>query len=99
MTNEEVALVFEELAEMLRAKRELPFKIRAYRNAAAAIRALPVPVEEYRRAHDLREIPGVGDAIARKVSELLDTGSFPLLERLRAEREGGGAGLLEAEKT
>lgn len=88
MTNEEVALVFEELAAMLRAKKELPFKYRAYEKAAATFRALPVPIEEYRRTHDLREIPGVGEAIAKKVNELLDTGTFPLLERLRAERSG-----------
>ena len=85
MTNEEVAAVFDELAGMLRAKKELPFKYRAYEKAAAAFRALPVPIEQFRREHDLREIPGVGEAIAKKVNDLLDTGSFPLLDRLRAE--------------
>lgn len=87
MTNEEVAAVFEELAAMLKAKKELPFKIRAYQKAATAIRELPVPVEQYRREHDLREIPGVGEAIAKKVNDLLDTGSFPLIQRLREERD------------
>ncbi|HEX9015557.1 MAG TPA: hypothetical protein VF960_06065 [Chloroflexota bacterium] len=82
MTNEEVAAVFEELAVKLREKKELPFKIRAYQKAATAIRELPVPVEQFRREHDLREIPGVGDAIAKKINELLDTGTFPLLQRL-----------------
>lgn len=89
MTNEEVALVLEELAVMLRAKRELPFKIRAYQKAASAIRELPVPIEEFRHEHDLREIPYVGAAIAKKVNDLLDTGSFDLLDRLRAEQREG----------
>ncbi len=88
MTNEEVAQVFEELAAMLRAKKELPFKYRAYAKAAMTFRELPIPIEEYRRTHDLREIPGVGEAIAKKANDLLDTGTFPLLERLRAERQG-----------
>jgi len=83
MTNEEVAAVFDELADRLQERGELVFKIRAYRKAAAAVRALQVPLEQYRREHDLREIPGVGDAIARKISDLLDTGSFKLLDELR----------------
>ncbi len=88
MTNEEVAAVFEELADRLQAKKELPFKYRAYRKAAAVIRDLPVPIGQYRQDHDLREIPGVGEAIARKVNDLLDTGSFRLLDELRAGSDG-----------
>lgn len=87
MTNEEVAQTFEELAAMLRARKELPFKIRAYDRAAASIRALPVPIEQYRREHDLMEIPGVGEAIAKKIADLLDTGSFKLLDELRRESD------------
>jgi DNA polymerase (family X) len=86
VTNEEVAATFEELADLLQAKKELPFKYRAYRKAAAAIRELPVSVEQYRLEHDLREIAGVGEAIAKKVNDLLDTGSFRLLDELRAAR-------------
>ncbi len=88
MTNEEVAVVFDEVADRLEARKELIFKIRAYRKAAAAIRVLGAPVEEYRREHDLKEIPGVGDAIAKKVADLLDTGSFKLLDELRRGDEG-----------
>ncbi len=87
MTNLEVALALEELADLLAARRELPFKIRAYRKAAASVRELEIPLDQYRRERDLREIPGVGDAIARKISDLLDTGSFRLLDELRAGRE------------
>ena len=91
MTNEEVAATFEELAYLLQARKELPFKYRAYRKAAMAIRDLPIPIEQYRREHDLREIPGIGEAIAKKVNDLLDTGSFRLLDELRAaSRVGDG---------
>lgn len=84
MTNEEVAATLEELASLLEARRELIFKVRAYRKAAAAIRELGVPLEQYRHERDLKGIPGVGEAIARKVADLLDTGSFKLLDELRA---------------
>lgn len=83
MTNEDVAQAFEEVADRLTARKELVFKIRAYRNAATAIRGLDVPIEDYRREHDLKEIPGVGEAIAKKIADLLDTGSFKLLDELR----------------
>jgi DNA polymerase (family 10) len=90
MTNEEVAAVFDELADRLQARKELIFKIRAYRKAAFALRELPVPVEQYRREHDLQEIPGIGEAIAKKIADLLDTGSFKLLDELRrADAEKG----------
>ncbi len=83
MTNEEVAAVFDELADRLQARKELIFKIRAYRKAAAALRELPVPVEQYRRERDLKGIPGIGEAIAKKIADLLDSGSFKLLDELR----------------
>ena len=85
MTNEEVASTLDELADLLQARGEIVFKVRSYRKAASAIRQLPQPVEEYRKAHDLREIPGVGEAIAKKVNDLLDTGSFRLLDEVRGE--------------
>lgn len=85
-TNQEVAEIFEELADMLVARKELPFKIRAYRKAAESIRRLEIPLEQFRRERNLKEIPGVGDAIARKISDLLDTGSFKLLDELRRGR-------------
>lgn len=74
ITNEEVAQTLEELATALQARGELIFKIRAYRRAAEAIRALGVPLEEYRLGRDLKQIPGVGDAIAKKLSAMLEQG-------------------------
>ena len=88
MTNEEVATVFDELADRLRARKELVFKVRAYQKAATAIRELPVSVEQYRADGHLRDIPGVGEAIAKKIADLLDTGSFKLLDELRRADAG-----------
>ncbi len=88
VTNEEVATIFDELADRLRARKELIFKIRAYQKSATAIRELPVPVEQYRRDGHLRDIPGVGEAIAKKIADLLDTGSFKLLDELRGADAG-----------
>jgi DNA polymerase (family X) len=88
MSNEEVAQTLEELARLLEVRKELIFKILSYRRAASAIRDLDVPLDQFRQRHDLQDIPGVGEAISKKVNELLDTGSFRLLEELRQSSAG-----------
>jgi len=61
------------------------FKPQAYRRAAASIERLEGDITEYHRSNRLREIPGVGEAIAKKIGELLDTGRLEYLEKLRSE--------------
>jgi DNA polymerase (family X) len=65
-----------------------PFRLRSYRNAAEAIETWPMPLQEIAAAEGvagLQLIPGVGKAIAGKVIELLDRGSFNAWERIIAE--------------
>ena len=65
-----------------------PFRLRSYRNAAEAIETWPTPMQKI-AAEDgiagLQSIPGVGKAIAGKIMELLDRGTFDAWERLIAE--------------
>jgi len=89
--NAAVAGVFRELADLLEKRKENYFKIRAYRQVADEIEVLPVALGQVAEEGRLREIPGVGEAIARKISELLTTGRLELLERLRVEA-GDAAG-------
>ncbi|MGE5576552.1 MAG: DNA polymerase/3'-5' exonuclease PolX [Syntrophothermus sp.] len=85
MENIEVAWVFRELADLVEISGDNPFKARAYRAAAHAIEALPAPLAQLEAEGKLREIPGVGEAIAKKINEILATGTSALLERLRAQ--------------
>ena len=84
MKNAEIAKVFEDIAEMLKLKKDNIFKIRAYRKAARAIAELPVEVAELVAGDRLREIPGVGEAITRKITELVTTGRLGYYEKLKA---------------
>ena len=89
MNNEELAAVFKRIARLLEIKGENPYKIRAYRRAAEALQNLPTPAAQLRAEGRLTEIPGVGEAIAKKIAELLDTGRLAFLERLEKEMPPG----------
>ena len=74
-----------EIADLLEQKKDNWFKIRAYRKAAGTIEGLPVPVEQLVAEGRLKEVPGIGEAINKKIAELVTTGRLEYLERLKAE--------------
>lgn len=85
MENIEIAWIFRELADLVEISGDNPFKARAYQAAAHTIENLPVPLAQLEGEGKLREIPGVGEAIAKKIGEILATGTVSLLERLREQ--------------
>lgn len=86
MNNAQIADIFEKIAALSELKGESVFVVRAYQRAAYTIERLPVELGLYvREGKNLKEIGGVGDAIARKIQELLDTGRLAFYERLQAE--------------
>ena len=94
MRNDDVARVFQQIADLLRVKGENVFKVRAYENAARTIDHLPVEVSQIAAEGRLSEIPGVGEAISRKISELLTTGRLLFYEELEASLPEGISRLL-----
>ncbi len=85
MHNTEIAAVFDDIAGMLKLKKESIFKIRAYQKAARSIEGLAVEVAHLVAEDRLREVPWVGEAISRKITELVTTGKLDYYERLKAE--------------
>src|SRR5690349_23353214 len=88
MNNEAIARRFYRLAALMEVRGDDPFRWRSYRNAAEAIEVWPTPLKqiaEQEGVAGLQEIPGVGKAIAAKVIELLNRGSFDAWDRLTAE--------------
>ena len=87
MSNAEIAKIFQEIADLLRIKKDSIFKIRAYEKAARSIGELREDVGQLVGEGRLKEIPGAGDAIARKITELVTTGKLDFYERLKAEMQ------------
>lgn len=88
MNNEEIARRFYRLSALMEIRGDDPFRLRSYRNAAEAIEVWPTPLKEIAEKEGvtgLQEIPGVGKAIAGKVIDLLNRGTFDAWERLIAE--------------
>lgn len=88
MTNQEIAGVFRRLADLMELGEDNPFKIRAYRAAADTIEDTTTPLAEMVSEGGvarLRELPGVGEAISRKIVELIETGAFKAYEEIKAK--------------
>lgn len=85
LTNTEIAAIFEDIARRLEIKKDNIFKIRAYRKVARSILDLTEPVENLVRENRIAEIPGAGEAITRKLTELVETGRLEYYEKLKKE--------------
>ena len=83
MKKEEVSAILEEIGFLLELKGENPFKVRAYNNAARALKGLEGGLEEVVQRGELRQIKGIGEALSKKISELVTTGRLPYYEELR----------------
>jgi len=88
--NSQVAERFAEVARILEAQGANVFRVGAYRRAAAMLRGLERPIDEIVKREGiegLRELPGIGETLARFIHELVITGRLPMLDRLRGESD------------
>lgn len=85
MDNRQLADTFTLIADLSEIKGEVIYKTLAYRKAAESLASLGRDVNEYWKEGKLRDIPGVGEAIASKIDELLRTGKLEFLEKLKKE--------------
>jgi hypothetical protein len=89
MTNEQVAHVFLDMAEILALLNEDVHRIRAYRRAAENILALGSQLAVVWEAAQLESIPGIGKTLANKIDELMRTGRLEAYEKLRGQVPAG----------
>lgn len=84
LTKADIARALREIGVLLELDGENPFKIRAYENGARALEALEEELSKVVAEGRLEELPGVGKALAEKITELHRSGRLELLDRLRA---------------
>ncbi len=84
MLKGQVAALLEEMADLLEVQSDNPFQPRAFRNAARSIEGNPEDLEDVLASGRLRSIPGIGESIAKEITELATTGVSKRLRELRA---------------
>jgi DNA polymerase (family 10) len=89
MRNAEVALHFDELADLYELDGAISYRVLAYRNAAKAIREANASVEELTKTGRVTELAGVGKTIAEKLEALFETGEIPAAQKLKAKYPPG----------
>ena len=82
MKNLEVAELLNEIADYLEFQNE-PFKIRAYRKAALVIESLSEDIMQVWKENKLKELPGIGEGIAKKIDDFLRNGKSKYLNQLK----------------
>jgi DNA polymerase (family X) len=92
MSNAEIARMLHEYAQMMDLQGDV-FKRNAYRRAARSVEELDRDIRQFHREGRLETIPGVGKAIAAKITEMLETGRSTGLEDLRRRYPPGAVAL------
>lgn len=95
MKNGEVADIFDKIADALEIKGESGFKVVAYRKASRILQDMTEDVETVAREDRLEKIPGIGEGLARKISEYLKTGTMSKYREAMAGIPESLIGLLE----
>jgi DNA polymerase (family 10) len=90
--NRELSDLFLSIANLLASRRANPYRIRAYRRGAEAIRSLDWAITTTTNRTDLEQIPGIGRDLAGKILEFVETGTIRSYEELRAPLPGEVAG-------
>ena len=84
--NEDIAVIFDELADLLEIENANPFRVRAYRNAARTVRGLARELSDMLADdYDITSLPGIGKDLAAKIREIVDTGHARALDRLHRQ--------------
>ena len=89
MQNRAIAVMFNDIGDMLEIKEDSPFRITAYRRAARALEGLSEDVAAVAVRGALTSIPGIGKGTAEKIQEFLQTGTCTYYEELRASLPEG----------
>lgn len=82
--NNDIAAIFDQLADLLEIKGDNPFRVRAYRNAARVIANLSKnAIQLQKEGFDFTTLPAIGKDLADKIAVIIETGQLPLLKQIQ----------------
>ena len=84
-SNAAIAAAFDELGDLYELDGAVVHRVVAYRNAAKAVREAPMSVSALTREGKVTSLPGIGKTLEEKLHALLETGTIPAAEKLRAK--------------
>jgi len=94
--NADIAMIFEQIADLLEIQDDNPFRIRAYRNAARTLNGLGKDARALlEQGEDLTKLPGIGKDLAAKIGEIVSTGRCRTLQKLQEQSSPGLTDLLK----
>jgi len=94
--NSEIAAIFSQIADLLEIEGANAFRVRAYRKAARTIRGYPRSMGDLlEEDRDLTQLSGIGNDLADKIREIVETGDLAQLEKIEQRTPAGLAKMLE----
>lgn len=96
MKNQQLAGLLRQIAVLLE-EQGIAFKPAAYRKAAKTVEEFATDICAVKTEKDLRQLPGIGEAIAGKIREFCTTGRIKHLDELLAQQGGLSPSLMEIE--
>ncbi len=95
MTNDQIAGIFQQLADLLEIQGANPFRLRAYRNAARTIQSTADSFAQLvADGSDLTSYSGIGKDLAKQIAEIAETGQHPKLVELKEQIPDGVVDML-----
>src|SRR5215204_3451712 len=85
MRNAEIAAALRELGVLYELDGADRFRVLAYQEAARTVAQCPISIELLAEEGRLTELAGVGKTLAQKIETLIETGSIPSADKLKAK--------------
>jgi DNA polymerase (family 10) len=89
LPNSAIADALEELGDLYELDGAIVHRVLAYRTAARAVREAPMSVAGLARVGRATELAGIGGTLQEKILALVETGTIPAAEKLRAKVPAG----------
>ncbi len=84
MKNKLVSSILNQVADLMEID-AVDFRTKAYRRAAHTVEIQSEDIEKISQEGRLQELPGIGEKIAKKIEEIVETGSLVYLENLKKQ--------------